>query len=46
MRHVTSEASAGHHMTAVTIMPNAMPRWPDQITSAQITELNNSVNKR
>jgi hypothetical protein len=33
-------------MMAVIIVPNAMPRWPDQMTSDQITELNNSVNKR
>ena len=45
-RHVTRAASAGHHMMAITIVPNAIPRWPDQMTSAQITELNSSVNSK
>jgi len=45
-RQLTSAAIAGHHMIAVIIMPNAMPRRPDQMMSDQMTALNSSVNKK
>src|ERR1700722_12075284 len=45
-RQVARAASAGHHMIATTIVPKAIPRWPDQTTGAQITELNSSVNSK
>ena len=45
-RQLTRAANAGHHMIATIIIPKAIPRWPDQMTSDQITELNNSVNSK